>query len=111
MKCHETKLTAYRVTRQSACGILQLGVYAKHTKHIRFVYPPYTVNTMGIVKITDQLHEQLRLASATMDRSINAQAEFWIKVGLLAELNPTLTYNDLINKLLLDKPDLIRGRE
>ena len=66
---------------------------------------------MGIVKITDQLHEQLRLASARMDRSINAQAEFWIKVGLLAELTPTLTYNDLINKLLLDKPELIRGRE
>ncbi|WEL80349.1 ParD-like family protein [Pseudomonas sp. CBSPCAW29] len=64
---------------------------------------------MGIVKITDQLHEQLRLASATMDRSINAQAEFWIKIGLLAELNPHLAYNDLINKLLLDKPDLIRG--
>ncbi|AJP52097.1 hypothetical protein PS706_01183 [Pseudomonas fluorescens] len=66
--------------------------------------------TMGIVKITDHLHEQLRLASAAMDRSINAQAEFWIKIGLLAELNPHLPYNELINKLLLDKPDLIRGR-
>ena len=39
-----------------------------------------------------------------------AQAEFWIKIGLLAELNPHLPYNELINKLLLDKPDLIRGR-
>lgn len=86
------------------------GVYAKHTKRIRFVYQTYTVNLMGIVKITDQLHEQLRLASAAMDRSINAQAEFWIKIGLLAELNPHLPYNELINKLLLDKPDLIRGR-
>lgn len=82
----------------------------KHTKHIRFVYQLNTVNLMGIVKITDQLHEQLRLASAAMDRSINAQAEFWIKIGLLAELNPHLPYNELINKLLLDKPDLIRGR-
>ena len=36
------------------------------------------------------MHEQLRLASAAMDRSINAQAEFWIKIGLLAELNPHL---------------------
>ncbi len=89
--------------------------YWGFTSNIRNIYALYirsdTVNTMGIVKITDQLHEQLRLASATMDRSINAQAEFWIKVGLLAELNPTLTYNDLINKLLLDKPELIRGRE
>lgn len=86
------------------------AVCDKHTKHIRFVYQLNTVNLMGIVKITDQLHEQLRLASAAMDRSINAQAEFWIKIGLLAELNPHLPYNELINKLLLDKPDLIRGR-
>ncbi len=88
----------------------QQKVYFEYTKRIRFVYPFHTVNPMGIVKITDQLHEQLRLASAAMDRSINAQAEFWIKIGLLAELNPNLAYNDLINKLLLDKPDLIRGR-
>lgn len=84
------------------------------TQDIRNIYDsyilPYTVTLMGIVKITDQLHEQLRLASAAMDRSINAQAEFWIKIGLLAELNPHLPYNELINKLLLDKPDLIRGR-
>lgn len=86
------------------------GAFGKHTKHIRFVYKHLTVKLMGIVKITDQLHEQLRLASAAMDRSINAQAEFWIKIGLLAELNPQLSYNELINKLLLDKPDLIRGR-
>jgi len=86
-------------------------------KTLRTTYETYTirisidaVKLMGIVKITDQLHEQVRLASATMDRSINAQAEFWIKIGLLAELNPHLAYNDLINKLLLDKPDLIRGR-
>ncbi|KKC98789.1 MULTISPECIES: ParD-like family protein [Photobacterium] len=56
---------------------------------------------MGIVKISDDLHEEIRKASSTMSRSINAQAEFWIKMGLLAEMNPTLTYNELIRKLLL----------
>lgn len=91
-------------------AIQRLSLYDEYTKRIRFVYSNLTVNSMGIVKITDQLHEQLRLASAAMDRSINAQAEFWIKIGLLAELNPHLPYNELINKLLLDKPDLIRGR-
>ncbi|WP_017906936.1 ParD-like family protein [Pseudomonas asplenii] len=65
---------------------------------------------MGIVKISDQLHEQIRMASAAMDRSINAQAEFWIKLGLLAELNPQLGYNELVNRLLLNRDDLIRGR-
>lgn len=82
------------------------GTYETYTLRILIL----KVKRMGIVKITDQLHEQLRLASAAMDRSINAQAEFWIKIGLLAELNPQLPYNELINKLLLDKPDLIRGR-
>lgn len=55
---------------------------------------------MGIVKISDELHEQIRLSSQVMSRSINAQAEFWIKVGRLAELNPTATYNDLIRQMM-----------
>jgi ParD-like antitoxin of type II bacterial toxin-antitoxin system len=43
---------------------------------------------MGIVKIADHMHEELRKASVVMCRSINAQAEFWMKVGMLAEANP-----------------------
>jgi len=55
---------------------------------------------MGIVKISDELHQEIRQASAAMSRSINAQAEFWIKVGALAELNPELSYNSIVRKLL-----------
>lgn len=51
---------------------------------------------MGLVKIDDQLHEDVRRASSVMCRSINAQAEFWIKMGKLAEANPTLTFNDIV---------------
>ncbi|MBU2958024.1 ParD-like family protein [Paracoccus sp. 1_MG-2023] len=51
---------------------------------------------MGIVKIGDDLHEELRKSSAVMCRSINAQAEFWIKVGMLAEANPTLPFTEII---------------
>ena len=40
---------------------------------------------MGIVKIDNDLHEEVRRASGVMCRSINAQAEFWIKIGRLAE--------------------------
>ncbi|MCF2833058.1 ParD-like family protein, partial [Pseudoalteromonas sp. DL2-H6] len=29
-------------------------------------------------------------------RSINSQAEFWIKIGRLAERNPTLTFTEII---------------
>lgn len=55
---------------------------------------------MGIVKISDTLHEEIRKASSVMSRSINAQAEFWIKVGMLAELNPTLSFNEIIRQQL-----------
>lgn len=51
---------------------------------------------MGIVKIDDELHEEARRASTVMCRSINAQAEFWMKIGMLAEANPTLSFNDIV---------------
>ncbi|MCO7227999.1 ParD-like family protein [Halomonas sp. CnH100-B] len=53
---------------------------------------------MGIVKINDQLHEELRKASGVMVRSINAQAEYWIKIGMLAEANPGLTFSDIMRE-------------
>lgn len=51
---------------------------------------------MGIVKIDEGLHEEVRRASTVMCRSINAQAEFWMKIGMLAEANPTLSFNDIV---------------
>ncbi|ACR11677.1 ParD-like family protein [Teredinibacter turnerae] len=53
---------------------------------------------MGIVKISDDLHEEVRKASTVMVRSINAQAEYWIKLGMLAEANPGLTYQEIIRE-------------
>lgn len=55
---------------------------------------------MGIVKIDDGLHEEVRRASAVMCRSINAQAEFWMKIGMLAEANPALSFNDIVKMQL-----------
>jgi len=51
---------------------------------------------MGIVKIDDDLHEAVRRASTVMCRSINAQAEFWMRIGQLAEANPTLSFNAIV---------------
>lgn len=51
---------------------------------------------MGIVNIDDNLHEQLRKASKVSCRSINAQAEYWIKIGMLCEMNQGLTYNEIV---------------
>ena len=55
---------------------------------------------MGIVKISDLMHENLRLASNAMSRSINAQAEHWLKMGMLAEVYPHLTHQDLMRLLV-----------
>ena len=55
---------------------------------------------MGLVKIDDNLHENVRRASAVMCRSINAQAEFWMKIGMLAEANPTLAFTDIVKMQL-----------
>lgn len=51
---------------------------------------------MGIVKIDETLHEAARRASTVMCRSINAQAEFWMTIGMLAEAHPTLSFNDIV---------------
>ena len=51
---------------------------------------------MGIVNIEDELHEQLRRASKASCRSINAQAAFWIRIGMLCEMNPTQNFNDIV---------------
>lgn len=55
---------------------------------------------MGLVKIDDSLHEEARRASTVMCRSINAQAEYWMKIGMLAEANPTLSYNQIVQMQL-----------
>ena len=55
---------------------------------------------MGIVNIDDQLHDQLRKASTVSCRSINAQAAFWIRMGMLCEMNPTLSFNDIVAREL-----------
>lgn len=55
---------------------------------------------MGIVKIDDELHEEARRASAVMCRSINAQAEYWMTIGMLAEANPALSFNEIVRMRL-----------
>ena len=55
---------------------------------------------MGIVNIDDDLHDQLRRACTVSHRSINAQANFWIKVGMLCEMNPGLTFQEVVAEQL-----------
>ncbi|MEY0336542.1 ParD-like family protein [Providencia stuartii] len=65
---------------------------------------------MGIVKISDDLHDYLRRASQVMSRSINSQAEFWIKIGIQAELNPDKTFTTLISEMLEKESVNLKGK-
>lgn len=55
---------------------------------------------MGIVKISEDMHENLRIASTALSRSINAQAEHWMRIGLLTELHPDLNHSDICKLLI-----------
>jgi len=55
---------------------------------------------MGIVKISENMHESLRVASNALSRSINAQAEHWMRIGMLAELHPDLNHNEICRLLI-----------
>lgn len=70
---------------------------------------------MGIVNIEDELHDQLRRASKVSCRSINAQAAFWIRIGMLCEINPTLSFNEVVARELKEAgvrvPELLPSAE
>lgn len=60
---------------------------------------------MGIVKISDLLHEDIRDASKAMSRSVNAQAEYWIRLGMMCELYPHLDYHQIKMMMLKSGSD------
>ena len=55
---------------------------------------------MGIVKISDLMHDNLRIAGGALSRSINAQAEHWMRVGMLAEMYPDLDHREICQMLV-----------
>ena len=64
--------------------------------HIHFI----SVDAVGIVKISEAMHENLRVASDALNRSINAQAEHWMRIGMLTQLHPSLDYNEIYRFLI-----------
>lgn len=55
---------------------------------------------MGIVKISELMHENLRVAGNALSRSINAQAEHWMRVGMLTEIYPELNHREICQLLI-----------
>jgi hypothetical protein len=60
---------------------------------------------MGIVKISDELHESAKIMAKAMNRSINSQAEYWMRIGKIVEENPAITYPDVL-KILVNQAQL-----
>ncbi len=58
---------------------------------------------MGLVKISEPMHDNVRVASGALSRSINAQAEHWMRIGMMSELNPELKYGELCRLLIQDE--------
>lgn len=63
---------------------------------------------MGIVKISDELHEAAKINAKAMSRSINSQAEYWMRIGKLVEENPSITYVEVV-KMLVEQASLNKG--
>ncbi|MCA1246717.1 ParD-like family protein [Massilia sp. MS-15] len=66
---------------------------------------------MGIVNIDEEVHDHIRKASSVSCRSINGQAAFWIKIGMLCEMNPTLSFNEIVTRELREAgvvPEAVR---
>lgn len=58
---------------------------------------------MGLVKISEPMHANVRVASGALNRSINAQAEHWLRIGMMCELHPELKYGELCRLLIQDE--------
>lgn len=45
---------------------------------------------MGIVKVSDRLHQAAKRMAKAMNRSVNAQTEHWMRIGKIVEENPAI---------------------
>lgn len=55
---------------------------------------------MSIVKISEEVHDIARASAKVFNRSINMQVEYWVKIGMMIEANPDMTYHDVWQRLM-----------
>lgn len=55
---------------------------------------------MDIVRISEIMNVNLRIAGHAYSRSINAKAEHWMRIGMLMELYPILTYTEICKMIV-----------
>lgn len=95
MRGRRGRFNTVRNARKAATQKIRLGLIRIYEIYmIRII--PASSTAMGIVNIDDDLHDQIRRACTVSHRSINAQANFWIKVGMLCEMNPELSFQEIV---------------
>ena len=64
------------------------------------------------VRISNELIKEARTLSKVENRSVTGQIEYWVKIGKIAEQNPSLSYK-LIKEILIgiEELDSKRGTE
>ncbi len=64
------------------------------------------------VRISDELIKEAKTLSKVENRSVTGQIEYWVKIGKIAEQNPSLSYK-LIKEILIgiEELDSKRGTE
>jgi len=55
---------------------------------------------MARVKLSEDLINEAKIMSKSLNRSVAGQIEHWAKIGKLAEENPDLTYKFIKNILI-----------
>ena len=58
---------------------------------------------MATIKLSDELILEARRYADVFSRSIPKQIEYWSRIGKIAEENPDLSYNLILNILLAQK--------
>ena len=64
------------------------------------------------VRISDELIKEAKTLSKVENRSVTGQIEYWVKIGKIAEQNPSLSYK-VIKEILIgiEELDSKRGTE
>ena len=57
------------------------------------------------VRISDELIKEAKTLSKVENRSVTGQIEYWVKIGKIAEQNPSLSYK-VIKEILIGIEEL-----
>jgi hypothetical protein len=61
------------------------------------------------VKLTDIIVSEAKINAKALNRSVDGQIEYWVKIGKIAEENPDMTY-EFIKSVIVAKEEIEAGK-